>query len=889
MNVCRSIFGESAKGEAWMANEVSHTFRRYPGTGACLCLAALTATPPGFAQNGVDDAIDEIIVTGTRRLNRTVAESPVPVDVFEGQELRNMGADDMDDILRTLVPSYNVQRYPLDDEDSLVRPATLRGLSGDKTLVLVNGKRRHRSAVLSSIKSSAQSPDMAVLPSIAFQRVEVLRDGASAQYGSDAIAGVINYILREDDDGITLDLKTSQYYEGDGQSWRAAVNAGLPMAGSGFINVSAEYGQTDSTTRSEQRFDARALQNMGVEGIPNPVQKYGQPTIDGELKLFINAAYELGNGDELYGFGNFADRDVAIDFFWRGPNAQNGVYTRGGDRLVIDLTPDGNGGCPTAGTPDAIPVPSQFFPTQEEVDANAEALALLAADPNCWTVNELYPTGYLPAYGADIRDWSMVYGYRGDTESGMRFDFSAAWGTSDIGYRLSDTLNPSLGPETPTSFRPGSSIQSEINLNADLAWELDVVAFDSPLTLATGLEWREESFETEAGDAASWAVGPFFDQGASIGSNGFPGFPPEQAGEWSRANWAAYLDLEADVTEDLLVGLAYRFEDFEDFGSTSNYKVAMRYRLVESFAVRASYSTGFRAPTPGQSNSTRTLTIGFNDELVQGGRIQPTNPVAVFFGGAPLEPEESKNLSAGFTWQPTDAFTLTADFFHIDIDDGMGLSPNIGLSPELVAELVAAGVPGASDFRFINFYVNGTDTKTKGIDVVASYDIQWRAAGNSTISLAWNRTEKEVVWMENPNRRFIIDREEGEPLNRGILTLNHGWNDWNFLLRASYYDGWVDADFNGTELEPVCADPTLGPPNPPGTDECYGSTWVVDAQAAYNFADRYTLIVGADNLFDEYPEEELDYPDFSFGVRYPRSSPIGYNGGLWYLRLQAQF
>jgi iron complex outermembrane receptor protein len=306
------------------------------------------------------------------------------------------------------------------------------------------------------------------------------------------------------------------------------------------------------------------------------------------------------------------------------------------------------------------------------------------------------------------------------------------------------------------------------------------------------------------------------------------------------------------------------------------------------FGVRGSYSTGFRAPTPAQSNSTRTQTTGFGDELVQGGRIPPTNPVAGFFGGLPLQPEESENLSLGITLQPLDNLLLTADYFRIDVDNGIGVSPNFGLTQDDIDELIAQGVPGASDFLFVNFFVNGMDSKRDGFDIVATYDLDWETAGSTSVSLAWNRTEVEIVSMSFPSRIAALELT-GRPKDRGILTINHAWNDFRVLARASYYSSWISADFQGPDPTPVCADRADSPPNPPGTDECYGSTWMVDLEAAYTFAERYTLIVGADNVFDQYPDEDFDYPDFSFGVRYPRASPIGYNGGFWYLRLRAVF
>lgn len=837
-----------------------------------------------FAREQADEPIEEIIVTGTRRLNRTVANSPVPVDVFQAEELQNMGTSDMDDVLRTLIPSYNVERHTLEDEAALIRPATLRGLPPDNTLILINGKRHHRAAVITG-RGGSQGPDISAIPAIALARVEVLRDGASAQYGSDAIAGVINWIMLENNDGIVAEYKTGQFYAGDGTVHQFGINVGMPLTDSGFLSLSLEYAETDSTSRSEQRFDARALEDLGAPGIPNPAQNYGQPSISGEARFFANAAFDVGSNSEIYAFGNYATRNLRTEFFWRNPNSLTNIFTVGPDRLVFDLTADGSGNCPTAGTPGAIPHPNFFFPTQAEYDADLINLAALAADPDCWTVNEIYPAGYRPDYGAEIVDYSFFTGLRGEIASGFRYDFSASYGVNDISYQLSNTINASLGPSSPTSFRPGGNVQSEKNLNIDVAWPINIAVFYSPLTIAAGFEWREEQYETQAGDDASWTAGPLHLQGASIGSHGFPGFPPEQAGSWDRANTAVYLDLEADVTERLLLGFAVRFEEFDDFGSTTNIKGAFRYEFNDAFAVRASASTGFRAPTPGQSNVTRTRTEGFNGMLLQGGLIPPTNPIAEFFGGKALTPEESENLSFGFSLEPLDNLTITADYFRINVDDKIALGEQFALTSADIADLVALGVPGASDFVFVTFFGNSSRTETDGFDLVATYNIEWQSAGNTNVTLAWNQTNTEVKFTEVLSRRSIIDLEN-RPADRGILTINHSIHDWRFQIRGSYYGGWVRGERGIEDAIPVCTDIR---PNPPGTDECYGDEFVVDIETAYTFNDRFRLIVGADNVFDTFPEFEYDFPDRSFGLKYPRRSPIGYHGGYWYVRLRGEF
>lgn len=851
--------------------------------GVLVC--SLTGTSPVHAQASDEAGIEEIIVVGSRRQANTAVSSPVPVDNLRGDLFRNIGTSDMDDVLRTLIPAYNVKRLPLNDESSLVRPATLRGLPPDNTLVLINGKRLHRSAVLAGAFGGAQGPDTSVIPPSSIERVEVLRDGASAQYGSDAIAGVINFVTREQPGRFSAEYRIGEFYEGDGRSERIALSGGLSLGDRGSAFAALEYGNTDKTVRAEQRFDARALEQLGAEGIPKPAQSWGQPTIKDDWRLFTSLDMPVGESGEIYGFAHYASREPEIEFFWRNPNGQFGVYTLGPDRLVFDLTSDGSGNCPAPFTPDALPAPDFFLPTQEQYDADQAALALLAADPDCWTVNELYPSGYRPDFGADISDWGAVAGYRGERDNGIRYDLSLAAGESRVEYSLRNTLNPSLGPASPTAFGPGGSRQQEVNFNLDMAKPFDVGFLHSPLNIAWGLEWRDETFEILPGDPASFEVGPLHLQGASIGSHGYPGYSPDNAGEWSRSNWAAYLDLEADVTERLLLALALRYEDFEDFGSTRNGKAALRFQVSDWLALRASASTGFRAPTPGQSNFTRLLTEQFDNELRQVGQIPPTNPVAQFYGGKALQPEESENLSAGIVLTPAEALYMTVDYFRIDIEDGLGFGPPFFVTPEDRQALIDLGVPGASDFAFIFFFANQFIARTEGFDVVVSYAMDWQSAGRTRLNLAMNHTQVSLQTVSGTNRRLIVD-EEYQPRYRGNLTAEHEWRNLRLLARLSYYDDYVVADTFDGPPTPIC---TNERPNPDGTDECYSDKWVFDLEAAYTFAENYTIVLGAENLFDTYPDKAYDYPDFSFGQVYHPASPFGYNGGFWYLRLRADF
>jgi len=857
--------------------------RQFGDIRAWLICAACGSVGAQFAcaQDGTDEVLDEIVVTGTRRVGRAITESSVPIDVFRGEKLRSMGTSDMDDILRTLIPSYVVRRFPINDEASLVRPATLRRMPPDYTLVLLNGKRRHRSGV---IVGPTQGPDVAAIPAIAVERLELLRDGASAQYGSDAIAGVLNFITRSDNEGLIAEVETGQFYAGDGRANRFSGNAGFSLADDGFLNLALEYGSQDFTSRSIQRPDAAALESVGAPGIPNPAQLWGQPKIDNELKLFASSTVRLPGDTELYGFGNYSERDVELEFFWRNPNEQGGIFSSGPERLVFDLTSDGSGNCPLAGTPAALPV--QRFPTQPEYDLDVLALAALAADANCWVVNERYPAGYKPFFGATMADASAVVGLRGEFSGGLLWDVSLAYGRNGADYGIRETINASLGPASPTTFDPGETIQADTNINLDFVLPVNFEAFYSPLNVAAGFERREESFEIVAGDQGSWTAGPLASQGASIGSHGFPGYSLDQAGKWERSNIALYLDLEADVTERLTLGLAGRYEDFEDFGSTGNYKASFRYRFSDVFGIRGAASTGFRAPTPGLSHQTKLSTVLIQGELYQGGRIAPTNPVAEFYGGKALEAEDAENLSIGLTLNPLNNLTITADYFRINIENGISLTGGIEITDEDRQALIDQGVPGATDFAFIEFYGNDTTAKIWGWDLVANYVKDWQERGTTEISLAFNDTQTKLQLAGLTANRQGLIAEQFDLRYRGILTVSHSWNDLRILVRASYYDGWAEADLPFGPPYPVCSEER---PVPFGADGCYSDAWLIDIEATYALGNRITVIAGADNVFDEYPDTHFLYPDFSSGQVYPDSSPFGFNGGFWYLRLRAEF
>lgn len=730
------------------------------------------------------DEIEEVVAVGTRRDARSVGDSPAPVDVISGSDIKNQGAVDVDYMIRTLVPSFNVNTQPISDAATLIRPANLRGLPPDNMLVLLNGKRRHRGSVISflggGIADGAQGPDISAIPSIALKKVEVLRDGAAAQYGSDAIAGILNFVLNDSAEGTRLEIKQGEYSDGDGETWRIAANAGMPFTDDGYANFSMEIQEQDPTARSAQRGDAASLKAAGVPVWEHPfgngeAQVWGSPKVSDDYKFTANIGLDLDDSKKFYLFSNYAEKNVLGGFFFRNPNNRTGVYDDGSDIRLIADAGQAAGGARTCAS---------------NVDAKAgnlvgAALAAYTNDANCFVFNELFPGGFTPSFGGDVTDWSIASGVSGTTDGGTEYDISVHVGENRSDFYIENTVNPSLGPQSPTQFNPGSYIQLEKNFNMDFVRSIPMQSFD--LSFAYGFEWREEQFEIINGDVASFTTGPYFNQGFGIGSNGFAGFTPDIAGVWDQQNYAIYLDFEGDVTENLVLGLATRFEDFDTFGTTTNTKFSALWRATDSLKFRTTVSTGFRAPTPGQSNvsNVTTASISGTGELVQQGTLSPTNPIAVTAGGAALQPEESDNLSFGLVWDVTDALNVTIDAYEIEITDRIALTGNFSLSDAQRAALVAAKVPGASDMQTFRFFTNDFDTTTDGIDVVATYSTELMG-GVTDFTFVYNETDTEVDRSTLLSASRINALEALLPESRWNLSAVHNVGDWTILARYMY-------------------------------------------------------------------------------------------------------
>ena len=833
---------------------------------------ALVGSPAYAAEEATvteDEKIEQIVVVGSRAAPRSVADSAVPIDVVGGDELSKSGAVDMLDMLASAVPSFAARAQPISDAATLIRPVNLRGLPSDSTLILLNGKRRHRASVIAfqggGVNDGAQGPDISVIPSVALKQVEVLRDGAAAQYGSDAIAGVMNFVLKDDSDGGSISVKTGEYAEGDGAATIVDGNLGLPFTDDGFVNISFQLKNADATSRSMQRPDAQGLIDAGNTAVGNPAQIWGNPEIEDDITIFANVGLDLGDDKEFYMWGNYSERDATGGFYYRNPHTRGSVYSvDGGETLLVGAVDGNQANCAVvpANVPNVLDTPEY---------------AAMVADPNCFSMNQIRPGGYTPAFGGNITDTSLTMGTKGDIKSGFlndwSYDLSGSVGRSESSFNLKNTLNPSLGLDTPTTFETGKYIQLEKTFNADLVRGIDLGLYED-VNFAAGVEWREESFEIVAGEEASWKAGPYADQGFNIGSHGFKGFGPETAGVNVRRNIAAYVDVEAYITEGLMLGAAVRHEDFNTFGTTTDYKLTAQFELTDNLSLRASHSTGFRAPTVGQANVVNTQTSIVNGDLIQTFLAPATDPLSAFYGAEELTPEESTSFAGGAVYQNGDFF-LTVDAYSIEVTDRLAQSSQIDVLASDWDELRDLGVQNPELISGVTFFTNDFDTTTSGLDIVSNYSMSL-FGGETGLALAYNfnQTEVDSFNPETTSDGKIRRLEEGMPEHRGTFTVSQSWDSMSVFLRANYFG----------EYWAVHADDTSD-----WGAETADSAVTFDAEASYFLNDSITLTAGANNILDQEAQELKPGTKGAVGGVYYESGPFDYNGAYYYVKATYSF
>lgn len=889
--------------------------------------------------------LDELVVVGSRRQPRSAADTVAPVDVISGSSIANQAPSDVGDMLRIVVPSYNVNTQPISDAATIIRPANLRGLSPDNTLVLVNGKRRHRASVISflggGIADGAHGPDISVFPTIGLKQVEVLRDGASSQYGSDAIAGVLNFVLKDDYEGGMLEARYGSTYEGDGDNFRLGGNIGLPLGDTGFVNFSAELSEVDDTIRSVQRADAAALiaagntavQDIRVNTITTDVtQIWGQPNVSDDIKLFFNSGMSFNSMVEGYAFGNYASREVDGGFFYRNPTNRAGVYqgplvdpeTGEADPdgvpsvLVGDLSVEDSGDC-VAGIPLTGP---DFLIPDEDI------LADVSADDNCFSFVEMFPGGFVPRFGGKNTDMSLVLGTRGTLPvgRGLDYDFSYTYGDNETEFFIRNTVNASLGPNTPTSFNPGAYRQTDNNVNLDFSYGLPVAAFVSDLFLSAGLEYRSERFQIARGDLASRQLGPLaapsegfpLGQGFASSSNGFGGFTVATSDE--QTNTALYVEAESEVMEGLTLQAAGRYEDFNTFGDTFNYKLGGLFVMNPAVRFRGTVSTGFHAPTAGQANVVNVTTAFVGGVLQDVGVIPLSSGAGQFVNGRraargerPFElgPEESVNYSFGVALNLA-KIEVTLDVFQIELDGRIATTDDIDFIGELqgfadengvqtyddtnnngqqdqgepdltTSQLInaldgtngfdAGDFEGAEDLTAFRVFTNNFDTRTRGMDLVVTSPINLGIGGFSNLSAAVNYTETKVTerGVFSPIGDIRLRQlEENIPQWKGNISLNHTQGAWRGLARVNFHGDYFEG-----HLEEVPVD--------------LGGEMTVDLEATTTLRNGLEISLGGANVFDNYPDRLA--PDVAgiAGAKYPTTAPFGFNGGQYYLRLRRSF
>jgi len=771
--------------------------------------------PPVFAQDqspGDTDTrlLDTLIVTGTRVSDRTVAESQSPIDIITPETLHATGAVELATALARALPALNFPRPAVADGTSGVRPAQVRGLAPDQVLVLVNGKRRHLSAqvnVNETIGRGSSAVDFNAIPVAAIERVEVLRDGASAQYGSDAIAGVINVVLKGSGRGGSLVADAGIHSAGDGEQYRLSGDTGLHFAGErGTLHLAAQVGTQNKTSRSAPYF-GNAPHTGNNPGVGEKTYLWGDPEVD-DRQAAVNASFQLSDQLDAYANAIVGNRDILSFAVYR---------SRGHDPIV-----------------------PQF-----------------------------YPNGYVPQIRQFSQDRALTTGLKGHADNGLAWDISYNHGYNHLVFHTLNSLNYTLGANSPTRFYDGILEYTHNILNADLSMPLNL-GFGYPATLSLGAEYRAEKWNQSPGTPESYQA------------QGFGGFTAENAVHANRHSHALYAGLEADINERFSAGIATRYEDYSDFGSEVSGKLSARHAFTDTVALRATITSGFRAPALAQQYYQVVSPEFVNGQFFQSGTFPATGAVAQALGAEALKPETSLSCSLGLILQPTQNLYLTVDAYQIDIDERIVLSSNLDISnnPAAQAILSGLGVSGVTNARYFN---NAIDTRTRGVDLVGTWrkpldDGHWELTG----SFNYNKTEITRI-AENPAalqalgiNLLRIGRDERGRIEEGFphqkLVMGSSWllGKWSFGLNLTRYGSFTTRVIEGVD---------------PIHDQTYSAEWVADAWLGFKPAQGWTLTLGVDNLFDQYPDKRSELTNYNGQVLYSGQSPFGFNGAYVYGRV----
>jgi iron complex outermembrane receptor protein len=811
----------------------------WTGTHDTVVVTAGQTTSKDFTLTRSPTTLEAFAVVGTRGDARTVTSSPVPIDVLTAQDIVSSGRTETNQVLQMLAPSFNFPRPSIADGSDHVRPATLRGLGPDQVLVLVNGKRRHNSALVNvngTVGRGSTGVDLNAIPASMIARVEVLRDGAAAQYGSDAIAGVINVVLKGSETGEASGT-FGHTSENDGEVVHLAADAGSVFGQSNYFHIGGEYRDRGFTNRAG--IDPRTQYFAGDPRNNDPKRvtlRLGDAATKDALGM-LNTSYTTKGGTELYAFGGASYRDGESAANWRLPNGNN-------------------------------------------------------------TVRALWPSGFLPLIETDIWDASGTAGAKG-TLSNWRWDLSTQYGSNSLHYDVANSNNASMGTASPTNFDAGGLAFAQWTTNLDFFRDLSL-GEGRPLRTAVGAEFRLDRFEINAGDSASWMDGkqPILDgpnAGRVLpapGAQGFPGFRPADEQNVDRNNYAVYVDLESDISPKLILGAAGRFEDYSDFGSTTTAKVTARYAIRPELAVRGAFNTGFRAPSLGQSFFSSTATNLVAGQFLEIRTFPVGTPGAQALGATDLKPEKSTNVSGGVTFDPSSRFSLSVDYYDIRIHDRIVFSENF-IGPAIQSRLAAIGLTGITGARY---FTNAIDTHTYGLDAVLNYGIYLAQNGVLRFTGGYNHTQTEVTHViPTPPELTGFDEqlfgraergriEEAQPRDNILASANYTRQALGLTLRAQRFGKVTNRQAK------------LATNQPP--DQTFSAKVVTDASVSYRFFGRVTLGAGADNVFDVYPDQQNDVGNVAtgyagnanFGMNpYNGISPFGFNGRFIWGRVSYGF
>ncbi|MBA6225271.1 TonB-dependent receptor [Colwellia sp. MB02u-18] len=822
-----------------------------------------------------ESEIEKIAIIGSRVAGRSAEELPVPVDILSAEALANTGQTEVGRMLQAIAPSFNFSSSSISDGSDALRPATLRGLGPDQTLVLINGRRRHQASLIhinTSVGRGTAGTDMNAIPAASIKRIEVLRDGAAAQYGSDAIAGVINIVLNDASEGGKVAVSYGEYSEGDGETTNVDLTKGFNLGDNGYLNTTLNFRDRGLTNRAGLH---GSCQFSGCTDLPNGHLLLGDPreatasrstfrigdADSSQFGLTINTGYELGNG-ELYGFITYSNRDNESAAFFRHNN------NTGGNALLQDG------------------------------DATI-------------------PSGFLPKINTEIKDFSYNMGYQTGFSDGSSLDFSYTYGQNNIDYVTSDTINSSYA----NSLRYSSSLTAD-EIRSSIPREASAYGLELSLqtlnldytqdyeffSLAMGAEIRTDQFIVTAGDEYSYRDYDTDDKGNSLyaddrsaGTQGFGGTAPMQAVDETRDVISFYVDVETEVTEDLIVSAAARYDDYQGFGDSTNFKLAANWSITETIAIRGAMSTGFRAPSMQQLYTDNISTQFQNDPnnpggdqiAVQVGTFRNDSNLAKAIGIPELKEEEATNFSLGTVINLSDEINLTLDWYSINIDDRIVLSNSLGqgLSPALDAALIASGA-GAGQF-----FLNGADTETKGIDIIATWNTEL-LGGDFNLTAAANFTETDVVSIYTPQNSALGGVNPSDVFSEQAISIIEEWQPQDRISLSSLYtidNVSINLSFNRYGEYTVTD----------GGSQTYGAEVLTDLRINYQVTDDLSFNIGSNNLFDVYPDKNtignsrsgtIEDASGNIVVSSPgvftysrRSAPFGFNGAFYYAGAEFKF